>query len=160
MTTEFTNSKKIKIGCLIDTNDPSVPLGIEIWIDQQKVFDLDHVDNQVAFEHSIDDVLGSHVLRFIMKNKTQSHTRVDQDGNIIKDACLTISNITIDEFDLYQQILTTAAVYEHNFNGTGPMTTHPFYQTMGCNGVVSINFSIPVYDWLDTNYVKLFENIF
>jgi hypothetical protein len=160
VTTEFTDSKRIKIGCLIDTNDPTVPLGIEIWVDQQKVFDLDHVDTQVSFEHNIDDVLGDHVLRFIMKNKTQSHTRVDQDGNIIKDACLTISNITIDEFDLYQQILTTAAVYEHNFNGTGPMTTHQFYQTMGCNGVVRINFSIPVYDWLDTNYVKLFENIF
>ena len=160
MTTEFTNTKRIKIGCLIDTNDPTVPLGIEIWIDQQKIFDLDHVDNQICFEHDIDNVLGNHLLKFVMKNKNQSHTQVGPDGTIIKDACLTISNITIDEFDLYQQILTTAAVYEHNFNGNGPMTPHHFYETIGCNGVVSINFSVPVYDWLDANYVKFAENIF
>ena len=153
-------SEQIKIGCLIDTNEPDAALGIEVWVDQQKVFELDHVDSQTSFEHYIDRVSGDHLLQFVMKNKNQSHTQVDPDGNIIKDACLTISNITIDEFDLYQQILTTAAVYEHNFNGNGPVTTDHFYQTIGCNGVVSLNFSVPVYDWLDTNYTKLFETRF
>ena len=160
MTTEFTNDDKVKISYLIDTTDPTVPLGIEVWIDHQKVVDLDHVYNRISFESNIDNISGDHILQFVMKNKKQSHTQIDKNGNIIKDACLIISNITIDGLELYQQILTTAAVYEHNFNGNGPTTQHHFYQTIGCNGVVSLKFSIPVYAWLDTNYTVSLDNRF
>jgi hypothetical protein len=140
----------IKISCAIDTTDRSAPLGLEIWLDQKHIFDLAHVKDTVLFEYAIDCPADQHRLQFVMKNKTQAHTQVDNNNNIIKDACLTILGVTIDEFEIHN--LNSLAVYQHNFNGTGPTVQIPFWQLMGCNGTVTLNFSVPVYDWLVKNW--------
>jgi hypothetical protein len=140
----------IKITCTIGTTDTSTPLGLEIWLDQTHIFNLDHVKDTVQFEYAIDPAVGQHQLQFVMKNKTQAHTQIDSNNNIIKDACLNISNLTIDEFEIHS--LNLLAVYQHNFNGAGPDTQSPFYQLMGCNGTLTLNFSVPVYDWLAKNW--------
>ena len=139
-----------KISCKINTSDQSVPLGIEIWLDNDKIFDQDWVKETVDFEHVFDKPNGNHELKFVMKNKKPSHTTIDSCGNIIKDAMLSITKIFFDDIDL-ENVISQVAVYTHDFNGTGNQTQIKFHKDMGCNGTVSVKFSTPYYIWLLEN---------
>jgi len=137
----------LQISCGINTTDALAPLGLEIRIDNQVVLDLEHVTELIEFKHSVSDDDADHCLEFVLKNKTAEHTQIDQQGNIVSDACLNISNLTFDEIEL-KQIFIDHAVYTHNFNGSQPETQQQFYGVKGCNGTVSLDFSTPVYLWL------------
>ena len=110
---------------------------------------IDKLSNDVKtfIRAYLDEDEVDHELRFVMKNKTQEHTTVDEQGSIVKDARLTISNVTFDEI-LLEQIFFEQAVYTHDFNGTQAEITDKFYGEMGCNGTVSLKFFSPVYLWL------------
>jgi hypothetical protein len=99
----------------------------------------------VVVEIADDD--GEHELRFILKNKTADHTQVDEAGNIVADATLTVTDLAFDEIRLGHMV-TEQAVYTHDFNGTQKEIQDKFYGEMGCNGTVSIKFSTPIYLWL------------
>ena len=143
-------SGTIKINCNIDTTNADVPLGMEIWLDDQQIFNQDHVTQNIAFCHELADTDAEHELRFVMKNKTAKHTQVDQDGNIIKDACLIVGDLEFDEIPL-GHTFTDLATYTHDYNGTGSPIKDKFFGTMGCNGVVSLKFTTPIYLWLLEN---------
>jgi hypothetical protein len=140
-------TNNIVISCRIDTTDASAALGLEVWVDDQKHFDTDHVQaaEKISIELAEDE--SAHELRLVMKNKMSDHTQVDKHGNIIADATLIISDLAFDEIQL-GHIVTEQAVYTHDFNGTGPSTQDKFYSEMGCNGTVSLKFSTPIYLWL------------
>jgi len=140
----------IKFNCKVDSTNFSVPLGLEIWLDQHKLFDQDHVDQTYQVEHEISDNDGDHELRFVLKHKQSDHTRVDLEGNILSDATVTVSDIRFDGIDC-QYLTTNLAEYQHDFNGTGDPTIDKFYGEMGCNGTVSLKFTTPIYLWLLEN---------
>jgi hypothetical protein len=81
----------VKISATIGTTDNSAGLGLEILLDGQEIFNLDSVDQAQEFVYELDDVDADHELCFVMKNKTVDHTKIDETGSIIKDACLIIS---------------------------------------------------------------------
>ena len=137
----------VAISCVIDNSDPAIPLGVEAWIDDKKFFDTDHVSCAKTISEDILDAEGEHILKFVLKNKLQEHTQVDQAGNIISDACISIADVTVDGMML-GDLFTTLADYTHNFNGNGNTIQEKFHGQMGCNGVVSLKFSTPVYMWL------------
>jgi hypothetical protein len=140
----------VRFKCVVGSTDFSVPLGMEIWLDQHKLFDQDHIDQDYKIEHEISDDDGDHELRFVLKNKQSDHTQVDAHGNILRDARLTVSNIEFDGIDC-DYLVTTVAEYQHDFNGTSDPTTQRFYRELGCNGTVSLKFSTPIYIWLLEN---------
>ena len=133
--------------CSIATTNPDVPLGLEIWIDDQKLFDQAHVQENHKFSADISDNDGEHELRLVLKNKLSEHTQVDADNNIISDARISVSDIEFDSIAL-NQLVPDLAEYQHNFNGTGELSTHKFYGELGCNGTVSLKFTTPIYLWL------------
>jgi hypothetical protein len=135
------------ITCTVDTTAPEVPLGFEAWINDQKLFDTDHVQAQQQIVLEIADDDGEHELRFVLKNKTSDHTRVDEAGSIVTDARLIITDLAFDEIKLGHMV-TEQAVYTHDFNGTSVVAHDKFYSEMGCNGTVSLKFSTPIYLWL------------
>ena len=137
----------VTISCTLDTTDPEAKLGFEAWVDDQKFFDTDHVQTQQQIVVEIADNDGEHELRFILKNKTSDHTRVDEAGNIVADARLIVTDLAFDEIQLGHMV-TEQAVYTHDFNGTGQPTQDKFYGDMGCNGTISLKFSTPIYLWL------------
>ena len=137
----------LQISCSINSTDPLAGLGLTIRLDNQVIFDQDHIDQQINFQHTLNDDDAEHYLEFVMKNKTDADTTVDQQGNIVKDACLTITNVTFDEIQL-GQIFIDQAIYTHDFNGTQPKVQDKFYGTMGCNGTVGLKFTTPIYIWL------------
>jgi hypothetical protein len=133
--------------CHVDTTDASAALGLEIWVDDQKFFDKDHVQTTEKISIELAEDESEHELRFVMKNKTASHTQVNQAGDIIADARLIVTDLAFDEIQL-GYLVTEQAVYIHDFNGTGQSTQDKFYGEIGCNGTVSLKFSTPVYLWL------------
>jgi hypothetical protein len=134
-----------KISCTIGKNNPAAELGLEIWLDDQQLFDTNHVNNQqLEWQVTEDEDEADHELRFIMKNKTTDHTQIDEHGKIIKDARITIQNLCFDEIAL-GQLFIDRAEYTHDFNGTKDIVTEKFYGEMGCNGTVSLKFTTPIY---------------
>jgi hypothetical protein len=131
----------------LEPSDPTIPLGFELWLDDQQLLDLDCVDKTLNFSHEFEDTAGEHILRFIMKNKKTEHTKISESGEILKDALLKIHNVSFDEINL-GQIFIDQAVYTHDFNGTQAETQDKFYNSMGCNGTVSLKFTTPIYLWL------------
>jgi len=140
----------VKFNCKIGSTDLSVPLGMEIWLDQCKFFDQDYIDQTHQVEYEISDDDGDHELRFVLKNKQPEHTQVDAQGNIVSDATVSISDIKFDGIDC-QYITTKLTQYQHDFNGTGDPIVDEFYGEMGCNGTVSLKFTTPIYIWLLEN---------
>lgn len=134
----------------ISTSDPTIPLGLEVWLDDLLVSNFEHVKESISINHDFSDQDAEHELRFILKNKTNEHTQVDKDGKILRDAVLNISNLKFDEIEL-NQIFYKNAVYIHNFNGNGPETKDSFHGSLGCNGTVTLKFTTPVYLWLLEN---------
>jgi hypothetical protein len=137
----------VTISCILDTTDPASALGFEAWVDDHKICDINHVESKqpVSFELPDDD--GEHELKFILKNKTSEHTKIDEAGNIVSDARLTVTDLSFDEIELGHMV-TELATYTHDFNGTKELTEDKFYGEIGCNGTVSFKFSTPIYLWL------------
>ena len=139
----------VKISCTIGTNDSTAELGLEIWLDDQQLFNTNNVTDQTSEWQIIEDE-ADHELRFILKNKTTDHTQIDEHGKIIQDAQITIQNLCFDEIAL-GQVFVDHAEYTHDFNGTKDSVTEKFYGEMGCNGTVSLKFTTPIYLWLLEN---------
>lgn len=140
-------SNTVTISCILDTTDASTALGFEAWIDNQKFFDSAHVQAKQQIVVEIVDDDSEHELKFVLKNKRSDCTRIDEVGNIISDATLSITDLSFDEIEL-GHMFAEQATYTHDFNGNGPISQHKFYGNLGCNGTVSLKFTTPIYLWL------------
>jgi len=140
----------IRFNCVVSSTNITVPVGMEIWLDDEKLLDLDHVYQTHQVEYEMPDDDGDHELRFVLKNKLSDHTQVDSYGNIVSDATVMVSDIQFDDIDC-QYLTVKLAEYQHDFNGTGNPTIDKFYGEMGCNGTVSLKFTTPIYLWLLEN---------
>jgi hypothetical protein len=143
-------SNTVKISFHLEPSEPDVALGFEAWVDDNKLFDTDHVQVAQDISVEIDDTDADHKLKFVMKNKTPAHTQHDAKGELIKDASLKVTKVAFDEIEL-GHMLTELSVYEHDFNGSRSLTQEKFYSIMGCNGTVTLDFSTPMYMWLLEN---------
>lgn len=142
-----------KVTCQILSSDTSCALGLEIWLDNQKIFDQAHVHDFISFSHEFEtnaDSQQDHELCFVMKNKLPEHTKLDDDSNIVKDAVLEITRLAINEIELGNMV-TELMTYSHDYNGTGKPIQDRFYGVMGCNGTASLRFSTPLHIWLMQN---------
>lgn len=142
------NQLKIKFD-VVNTGSSS-DLGIEIWIDKNKLLDQCVPHGVTAFEHSIDEDEADHQLKLILKNKTQEHTKVDEQDNIISDEHLQIENVEFDDMNI-EYLYFEKCIYTHDLNGTQPKREDTFFGYLGCNGEVVFNFSTPFYIWLLEN---------
>jgi hypothetical protein len=134
----------------LNTSDGQAELGFEAWVDDEKFVDVAHVQVRQLITIDMSDTDGDHQLQLILKNKTAAHTKIDDNGTIVSDATLTISNLSFDEIKLGHMV-TKLATYDHNFNGTKAPVQDRFYGEMGCNGTVSLGFTTPIYLWLLEN---------
>lgn len=143
-----------KLKFQISTNDATCPFGLDIWINNTHI--LTHKDclhklsfGSFIFEHDCDDH-DEYELKLVLHGKTSDHTKIANDGNIVKDVTLNISNISIDDLDV-NQLFLKKCVYTHDFNGTQPEIVDTFHGIAGCNGTISFKFSTPIYLWLLEN---------
>jgi hypothetical protein len=145
------NTQHVSITCTVDTTDATAGLGFEAWVNDVKFYDINHVTGPQQISMKINDADDqSHVVKFVMKNKTDANTQVDDAGAIISDARLRVIDVAFDEVVL-GNMLTEHAVYTHDMNGHGSLAQYKFYGEMGCNGTVSLEFTTPMYLWLLEN---------
>jgi len=140
----------VRFNCVVGSTDCSLPLGLEIWLDQHKLFDQDHINQTYPVEYEIADDDGDHELRFVLKNKQSDHTQVDAEGNIVSDTVVTVRDIEFDGINC-DYLISTLAEYHHDFNESQDPVVDKFYGIMGCNGTVTVKFSTPIYIWLLEN---------
>jgi len=141
---------QVQLTCTISSTNPTAAVGLEIWINDTQIYNTEHVSKTVNFAHEFADTDGEHQLRFVMKNKTHDHTKIDEAGNILSDCRICIEKLSFDEIDL-QQIFIEQAVYEHDFNGTADPIQDQFFGELGCNGTLTLAFTTPIYLWLLEN---------
>jgi len=140
----------VQISFDVETSNSECPLSIQVWLNDSLLLDHPHVQEKIAFAHDMSDDDGEHQLRIVLLGKTADHTQVDEAGNIIKDATLQISTVTIDGIDI-NQLFLEKCVYTHDFNGTQPEIEDTFHGTAGCNGTIVFEFTTPIYLWLLEN---------
>jgi hypothetical protein len=131
----------------LTTNDVHSGLSLEITFNDKLLQTVDATEPTQKIQFGVDCVPGNQLLGFTMKNKTPQHTVIDDQGDIVKDSCLSIENFVIDhvalEHTFYEQCR-----YNHDFNGSQEPIDDDFFGTIGCNGTVSLKFTSPVYRWL------------
>jgi hypothetical protein len=136
-----------KLAFRVTPSDLYSGLHFQMLFDESVIFS-DVINDVTDITHEFDDNTNTeHVIKFVMTGKTSSHTTVDAQNQIVKDAVLTISNIEINNIDL-DFVYFKHCIYCHSFNGNGPETSENFFGIMGCNGHVDFKFSTPVYLWL------------
>jgi hypothetical protein len=140
----------ISISFELNTSNDQAELGFEAWVDDEKFVDINHVQGRQLIKIDMSDTDGEHTLKLILKNKTAAHTKIDEQGNIMSDATLAISDLAFDEIKL-GHMTTKLATYSHDFNGTKEPAQEQFYGEIGCNGTVSLGFTTPIYLWLLEN---------
>lgn len=146
----MSDSNDILIGFNISTTDSSAELGIRVYLDGTTVHENAHVKESYHFSHAISDADAEHELAVELFGKLLSHTTIKENGEILKDAMLTVENIEFDGIDV-SDIIRLVGEYHHDFNGTQAATVEKFYGNLGCNGTVKLKFSTPVYLWLLEN---------
>jgi uncharacterized membrane protein YkoI len=141
---------KITVTFNLASSNYTAALGFELLLDDKVLLSIDHVKESVPVSVEIDNDEGEHEFKFVMKNKTQEHTTIDDDGNIVEDAVLSIANVTVDDIKL-EHLFVEKSVYYHDFNGSQDSIKDKFFGVMGCNGYVSLRFTTPIYLWLLEN---------
>ena len=136
------------ISFAISPSNVEAPLGAEVWLDQQIVFNTESLIAAESIRVDIDDAVEAHhVLKIVLKNKRSEHTVIDADQNIVSDSLLLLSDFELEGINI-TQLMFDNAEYSHDFNGNGPATTEKSYGAMGCNGSLTLKFSTPLYVWL------------
>lgn len=136
-----------KFSCKIAPTNVELPLGFELWFNDQCVINIDAVTQAQDIEYNFSDDDGEHTLSLVLKNKQSNYTTVDSAGNIVSDSLLGISNLRFDEIET-DLLWSTHGVYHHDFNGNAQAIEDTFHASMGCNGRVSLKFTTPIYLWL------------
>ena len=140
----------MQFNCVIATTDPAVPLSMQILLDDQEIFHSTHVQTSIKFQRDMPDEPGDHTLTFRLSGKLPEHTQIDQQGNIIQDACIKLSDLSFEDINI-STLLDKTVAYMHDTNGTQAMNKHKFFEEMGCNGDVILTFKTPIYLWILEN---------
>lgn len=109
------------------------------------------VNNQRVSIDVDDDTETTQIVSIEMSGKTEKHTSIDNNGNILHDTVVKLDQVVIDDVDVTNVFCQGKQCYVHDFNGTQDKITDEFYGVIGCNGVVSIEFTTPVFVWLLDN---------
>lgn len=140
----------VKITFVLESSKPHCPFDFTVSLDGSEVarvsgFDHNHrVDIEVPLED------GDHAMVLEMQGKTSEHTVLDDQGIIVDDVLVTVSDLRLDDLVMGQTFLDNAN-YSHSFNGTAEPIVEKFSGHMGCNGTVTFKFSTPTYIWLLEN---------
>ena len=124
----------VQISFDVETSDSECPLGIQVWLNDSLLLDNPHVQEKIAFAHDMSDDDGENQLRIVISGKTADHTQIDDQGNILKDMCIKLINITVDGLSCSPEY-----VYHHiNLHTDLGQVVQSNY--WGFNGYVELNF--------------------
>jgi hypothetical protein len=103
--------------------------------------------SQRVFFEIDEDIQNTHIITICMSGKQPKHTTVDELGNILTDVMIRVEHIIIDEIDCTDIFCSGLLCYRHNSNGGQPEFVDEFYGLLGCNGIVTFEFTTPIHLW-------------
>jgi hypothetical protein len=125
---------------------------LEVYLDQDKLFQATAQTTIQTIVHDTVDVIGEHELKLVMSGKNCTHTTLDSEGKILSDVFFKIDRLEFEELDMREVFcLGRRSRYRHSFNSTQPEFDDEFYGEIGCNGTVFMPFDTPIYLWLSEN---------
>ena len=128
-------------------------------------FDIFHNDNyissntfskgieQYTLEFDDTDTHTEQCVKLVMRGKTQQHTKIDDNANVLSDIYAMIKQIVIDEIDVTDLYTNGNSCYYHtgsNNNKNGPVIVDEFYGFIGFNGNIKLEFSTPMWKWFNS----------
>jgi hypothetical protein len=126
-------------------------LMLDFWFDGEHVNSMTLTTEPQEFRHEFADLdRQQHCFEIELKGKTPDHTTVNDRGEIIEDVVAKIQDIAIDDIQL-GHLFSKLSTYHHDHNGTTDPVQDQFFDMMGCNGRVKLEFHSPVYLWLLEN---------
>ena len=137
----------IKLSLDLVNESTCADLSIDLQVNGQSFYANKVIPGTHTIEHEINLDEGDHTVSIVLAGKTIDHTKIDDQGNIVSDVLIKVTNIQLDDISV-DQLMCEQAVYTHDSNGTTELTEHKFYGPMGCNGTVTLNFTSPFYLWL------------
>lgn len=142
---------KTVISFTLGTSDPGAQALFQVLLDDHVVYSTESMPTNESIAIDVDDNADAkHELKFILAGKRLEHTQVDENNNIINDLTVNISDLSFDGIPAGYNI-TNLFTYTHDYNSTGQLAEHKFYNSMGCNGSARLKFSTPIYLWLLEN---------
>jgi hypothetical protein len=139
--------EKIKLNFRLAPNYHDRAPKMLVTLNEQVLFDEELVETK-EFESELDvEDDSTYKLRFNLHGKQDEDTVVDDNGNIVKDQTVTVSNIKFDDIELDSMLSLDMDNFYYSHDGV----RDPFYDTMGRNGNSVITFTTPLYTWLLEN---------
>jgi hypothetical protein len=129
----------------------NMPLGLSVSLNDKVFFETAQLTEQQHIIVNFDDSQETdQVIAITLKNKNSSHTIVDDQGIIVDDSLILISNILLDGIAI-DQLFYELSTYRHSYNSDNDPIDDKFFGSLGCNGSVIFKFSSPSYLWLLEN---------
>ena len=120
-----------------------------VWFDDHVVTQTEITSTEeqiVRFERKIDE--GAHELKIRLENKTDADTIIEN-GEIVKDMILNISDITIDDSSLGNLLWSAEYILDKKHMYKGQEIDHlDNCVNLGWNGTYILKFTSPFYIWL------------
>ena len=136
----------------ISANADCIDIMLEVYINNTNIFQTTAQQKIQTIGYDVDEASADHELKLIMSGKNFKHTVVDNNGQITSDIFFTINRLEFEELDMKELFcLGRRSRHRHSFNSTQPEFDDEFYGEIGCNGVVTMPFSTPIYLWLLDN---------
>lgn len=123
---------------------------LTVMLDDQVIWTGDPGKEQVHLSHDFSNDQKDHVMTIELSGKTEQHTIVDEQGQLVEDLMIKIQDILLDDDDI-SQLFWDKAQYRHDFNGSQAEIIDQFFGDMGCNGRIEFRFSTPAYLWILEN---------
>lgn len=133
----------------LDTSDSACPYQIKLVVNGDVQWSTDHLKGKETVGFTFDnEVEQEFTVELHIDGKTLDFTTVDEQGNIVKDSLVSITNFTLGDIDITQVIFDNSE-YIHSFNNPEvPSSVHKFFGDVGCNGFITFKFTAPSYLWL------------
>jgi len=106
-----------------------------------------------TIEYNDTDAHTEQCIQVVMRGKTEEHTIIDEQGDIVYNVHAIVQQIILDEIDVTDLYVNGNPCYYHvgsNNNQNGPTLTDEFYGFIGLNGEVRIEFTTPMWYWFNS----------
>ena len=125
---------------------------LEVYVDHTKLFQSTAQTQIQTITYNLAEDSADHELKLIMSGKNCTHTTLTSEGKILSDIFFIINRLEFEELNMKKIFcLGQRSRHRHSFNSTQPEVDDEFYGVLGCNGVVTMPFSTPIYLWLYEN---------
>jgi hypothetical protein len=122
---------------------------VEVFVNQKLIAQRTSQLDEFITELVLPENPAAHVVEICISGKTEKHTEVDAQGNIVSDVAFIIETLQIEDIDMKPVFCQGRQCYYHSSNiPNGPIIQDELYDYIGFNGKVQLEFFTPIYLWM------------